>query len=65
MRRPNPSECGCTRLEDTSNTSTSARRSGFSQPTGMTAVPSSMREVRWVAAASTATGEEMPYKAWD
>ena len=39
----------------------SASRSGFSQPSGMTAVPSSMRLVRWVAAASTAIGEEMPY----
>ena len=42
----------------------SARRSGFSQPSGMTAVPSSMRLVRWEAAASTATGEEMPYCRW-
>jgi hypothetical protein len=39
----------------------SASRSGFSQPSGVTAVPSSIRRVRWVAAASTATGEEMPY----
>ncbi|MDH6228219.1 hypothetical protein M2169_005189 [Streptomyces sp. MJP52] len=38
----------------------SARRSGFSQPSGVTAVPSAMRRVRWVAAARTATGEEMP-----
>src|SRR4051794_30072529 len=39
----------------------SASRSGFSQPSGITAVPSSIRRVRWVAAARTATGEEMPY----
>ncbi|SCE13061.1 hypothetical protein GA0115246_111183 [Streptomyces sp. SolWspMP-sol7th] len=42
----------------------SASRSGFSQPSGVTAVPSWMREVRWVAAARTATGEEMPYWRW-
>ena len=39
----------------------SASRSGFSQPSGITAVPSSILEVRWVAAASIATGEETPY----
>ena len=39
----------------------SASRSGFSQPSGMTAVPRSIRLVRCDAAASTATGEEMPY----
>ncbi len=39
----------------------SASLSGFSQPNGVTAVPSSMRLVRWVAAARIATGEEMPY----
>jgi hypothetical protein len=39
----------------------SAYRSGFSQPSGVTAVPSSIREVRWLAAAITATGDEMPY----
>src|SRR5437660_127997 len=30
----------------------------------MTAVPSPMRRVRWDAAASTATGEEIPYCRW-
>ena len=38
----------------------SARRSGFSQPSGITAVPSSILAVRCEAAASTATGEEIP-----
>jgi hypothetical protein len=42
----------------------SANRSGFSHPSGMTAVPSAIRLVRWEAAASTATGEEMPYWRW-
>src|SRR5690348_16769044 len=42
----------------------SARRSGFSQPSGITAVPNSIVEVRWDAAASTAIGEEMPYWRW-
>jgi hypothetical protein len=41
-----------------------ASRSGFSQPSGITAVPSSMRSVRCDAAASTATGDEMPYCRW-
>ena len=38
----------------------SASRSGFSRPSGITAVPSSMRLVRWVAAAMIAIGDEMP-----
>ena len=38
----------------------SANRNGFSSPSGMTAVPSSMRDVRWLAAAMIATGDEMP-----
>ena len=42
----------------------SARRSGFSQPNGVTAVPSSIREVRWLAAAIIAMGEEMPNCRW-
>jgi hypothetical protein len=42
----------------------SARRSGFSHPSGVTAVPISMREVRWVAAAMIATGEDTPYWMW-
>ena len=37
----------------------SARRSGFSNPSGMTAVPNVIRLVRWLAAARRATGEEM------
>jgi hypothetical protein len=39
----------------------SASRSGFSQPSGVTAVPTSIREVRWEAAAMTATGDDIPY----
>ena len=39
----------------------SASRSGFSQPSGVTAVPSSIRDVRCDAAAMMATGDEMPY----
>ena len=39
----------------------SASRSGFSQASGVTAVPSSIRDVRWDAAAMIATGEETPY----
>lgn len=38
----------------------SANRSGFSRPSGITAVPNSIRLVRWLAAASRATGAEMP-----
>src|SRR5580692_13103991 len=54
---------GLTRPPDSTSTvaRSSASRSGFSQPSGVTAVPSSMRVVRCDAAAMTATGEEMPY----
>src|SRR3954464_3997172 len=54
---------GLTRPPDSTSTvaRSSASRSGFSQPSGVTAVPSSIRRVRWLAAAITATGEEMPY----
>jgi len=38
----------------------SASRSGFSGPSGITAVPHSMRLMRWLAAAMIATGDEMP-----
>ncbi len=42
----------------------SASRNGFSSPSGMTAVPSSIRLVRMAAAAMIATGDEMPYCRW-
>jgi hypothetical protein len=38
----------------------SAIRSGFSQPSGVTAVPIAIRRVRCEAAAMIAIGEEMP-----
>lgn len=42
----------------------SAIRSGFSQPSGVTAVPIAMRDVRCDAAAMIAIGEEMPVWKW-
>ena len=42
----------------------SARRRGFSGPSGVTAVPRLIRLVRWEAAAMTVIGEVMPYCMW-
>jgi len=63
MHRRADAHAGLSRPPDRMSTAarSSTSRSGFSQPSGMTTVPNSIRLVRYEAAASTATGDQTAY----